>query len=401
MNAKMRKIYILLLLLLFCLGGMYAQSPFNQMQWSLEGNVFFGNILKPDDFVRDMLRDGSVRTFDLRLGYTELKPSAYTSGYNYPRLGLGVSLLDCSDVKMMEAPYSMGNIYSLYFFFDGTLIRYKRWRFDSMLSSGLSYNTDTFDRKEAPNKYFSSSPVMVYIGAELGLGYLLADRLEISANVDGKHFSNGRMGIMNKGINIFGGSLSMQYYFSTLESDYPHSGALPFKKHFYYHVSAGGGVQTYLEDMEIYWHTDQWQDGLLKEKLYPKYFVSSDAMYRLSRFYGCGIGIDVFYIPHTESFRKADEVALGEAAAGLKYNSWSVGTAINQELYYNNLALTASLGYYLYRELGDRKDEKPIYQKFGLRYYLPEVGNLFAGFNIKAHEFNKAEYFELAVGKKF
>jgi hypothetical protein len=374
---------------------MTAQSSSHKWQWSLEGNVFFGNILKPDDLVRNILQDGPVKTYDLRLGYTGLQPSDYTSGYNYPRLGFGVSMLDCSDVKMRYDPY-LGNVYSTYFFFDGTWIRSKRFRFNSMLASGLAYSQD-----ETLNKHFSSSPVMIYIGYSMGLKYRLSNHLEISANAEAKHFSNGRIGIVNKGLNIIGGSLSMQYSFSPLESEYPRYVSSPFKKHFYYHVSAGGGVQTYLEDLEIYGNTGQWQYGSFKEKLYPKYFVSSDVMYRLSRFYGCGIGVDLFYVPHTSSFRKIDEVFLGEAAAGLKYNSLSAGAAINQELYYNNLALTASLGYYLYRELGSRKDEKPLYQRFGLRYYFPEIHNLFVGFNIKAHEFKKAEYFELAVGKKF
>ncbi|GHT04271.1 hypothetical protein FACS189440_20360 [Bacteroidia bacterium] len=379
---------------------MYAQPSPEKGKWSIEGDVFFGNILKPDDLVREILRRGLVHTYDLKVGYTDLQPSTYTSGYNYPRLGLGVSMLDCSDVKMWKEP-SLGDIYALYLFFDRTLYRSKRFQFGYTLSSGPAYNTDTYDQEKAPTKIFSSSPVMIYIGYGMSLKYRLSDRLAIGANAEVKHYSNGRTGIMNKGINMAGGSLSMQYSFSPAESEYPPFVASPFKRYFYYHLMAGGGVQTYLEDLEVYWRTGPSESGLFKEKLYSKYFVSADAMYRFSSFYGCGMGVDLFYIPHTTSFRKMDEIFLGEDAAGLKYNSWSIGTAFNQELYYNQFSLTASLGYYLYRELGARKDESPLYQRFGLRYYLPKVNNLFAGFAIKAHEFSKAEYFEFSVGKKF
>ncbi len=125
-------------------------------------------------------------------------------------------------------------------------------------------------------------------------------------------------------------------------------------------------------------------------------------MYRWSLRYACGLGVDLFYVPSTQSFKLIDEHRLGnEVASKIKYNPFSTGIAFNQELYYKNLAITASLGYYLYRKLGERTDEATFYQRFGFRYYIPQIHDLFLGISIKAHKFSKAEYFELSVGKRF
>jgi hypothetical protein len=395
----MKKKITILALLFFCFWQLHAQASHGKGQWSMEGNVFLGRILKPDDFVKNILRNTPVRLYDLKVGYTETGNSILASDYNHPGLGFGISVADFSDVSLWKAPH-LGNIYTLYGFFDRTLVRYKRLSINYMLSSGLTYNPDIYDQETNTQKVFSSIPVMLYIGFGAGLKYRLADRWEIGLSADAKHYSNGRMGIMNKGLNIAGGSFSLQYAFSPYR-EYPPRIDMAFKKHVYYHFMAGGGMQTYLEDWMSYWKSGRVNLERFEEKQYAKFFASPDVMYRFSRKYGCGIGLDLFYIPSTASFREWDQLRNEEVAAGSKYSSWSLGVAFNQEIYFHNLAITASLGCYLYRELGMRDDEGPIYQRFGIRYYVPKTNDLFFGFAIKAHQFKKAEYFELSLGKKW
>jgi hypothetical protein len=273
------------------------------------------------------------------------------------------------------------------------LIQLKNLKFGYDFEAGLAYNTDTYDLETNSNKIFSSVPVMVYIGFGVDLEYRLSNQLEIGVGINAKHYSNGRIGIMNKGLNLTGKEISLRYYLSPQPLKYPKVKAPQLQKRLEYHILVGGGIQTYLEDLLISHTEDHY-------RLYSKYFASTDVLYRFVPKYACGIGLDLFYVPSTASFRKCDEKYHPEEAAHLKYNPFSMGIAFNQELNYKNLSLAASIGYYLYRELGLRDDEGVCYQRAGFRYYFPDLQDVFLGATIKAHQFRKAEYFELSVGKR-
>ena len=375
---------------------LYSQDS-NKNHWSVEGSVSFGEIKKPDILVESILQDGTYQGYDLRIGYRDMDTSVYASTYNYPTFGMGFSMANFSKVKMHSGA-GLGNIYALYGFMEVPLMCYKNLCLSPITSIGFSYNTDTYDPASSPDKIFSSIPFMVYAGIEARLKYHLTSQWEFGLGLNAKHYSNGRLGIMNKGINILGWDASLRYYLSP--DNYPslQKTEFPFQRYFYYRVALGAGVQTYLEDLTV--HKKEIREG--KERLYSKFSTTSDVSYRISRMYGCGIGLNLFYVPSTHSFSEYDKLTFGEESTStLKYEPISIGISVNQELYYKNAALFGNFGYYLYRELGRRKDEKPFFQQAGFRYYFPQINDLFLGCSIKAHEFRKAEYFEFAVGKRF
>ena len=388
--------YIPVLILFVSYLELYSQH-FNKDKWSIEGSISFGEIKKPDELVTSLLQNGTCNVYDLRFGYADLDGSAFASAYNYPTFGMGLSMADFSKVKMYSGS-GLGNIYALYGFMEMTLIRHKKFRLDPIASIGFSYNTDIYDPISKPDKIFSGIPFMIYAGLDFGLRYHLTRQWELGMAVNAKHYSNGRLAIMNKGINILGGNASLRYYLSPNKPQYQRTTIAPFQKHFYYRMALGAGVQTYLEDLKV--HREEIREG--KERLYSKFSVTSDISYRFSRMYGCGVGLNLFFVPSTRSFSEYDKITFGEDAANtLKYEPVSIGVSINQELYYKNIALFGNFGYYLYRELGQRVDEKPFYQQAGFRYYFPKMNDLFLGCSIKAHEFKKAEYFEFSIGKRF
>lgn len=72
----------------------------------------------------------------------------------------------------------------------------------------------------------------------------------------------------------------------------------------------------------------------------------------------------------------------------------SVGVAVVQEVYWHNLAVHVALGAYPYRHKGVNGPEAKAagdrergwhYEKAGIRYYFPSLGNTFLGFAIKSH----------------
>ena len=402
-NFLISKKLIFIALLSICFHTLCAQEPSQKEQWQVEGYVFFGTIAKHNDLIASFLENGRTRIYDLRVNYRDFY-SHDAASYHYPLIGVGFSVIDFSDVRLLgNANKQMGNMYALYGSLNQTWLQIKRLKFFYACNLGIAYHSDPYDAQKNPYNQFTSSHLLCFIGLDLGTALQLSDRWALCVKGSARHSSNGRLGIVNAGFNILGGNVGLSYCFpSTRVRSEPKEANL-FTKHFEYHLSAGGGVQTYLEDVFAYPYIDHPENSVFYEKLYPKYFLSTDAMYRFSKIYSCGIGLDLFYVPFTDSFRVWDRINPDVPPDfHSKYNSWSTGLAFTQEVYYNNLALALALGYYLYRDLGFRKQyESPIYQRVGLRYYLPAIGNLFCGFSIKGHQFHLAEYIELAIGKKF
>ena len=105
----------------------------------------------------------------------------------------------------------------------------------------------------------------------------------------------------------------------------------------------------------------------------------------------------------------ADRILYGDAAVAScpGYDPISIGLAFIQEVYWNNLAVHVSIGAYPYRhkgvddkalnELIEDRERGKHYEKAGIRYYFPELGNTYVGFAIKSHSI-KAEYLEFSIG---
>ena len=105
---------------------------------------------------------------------------------------------------------------------------------------------------------------------------------------------------------------------------------------------------------------------------------------------------------------KSDRIVYGDEAVENSpgYDPISIGLAFVQEVYWRNLAVHVSLGAYPYRHKGVNGPEAQAmgdrergwhYEKSGLRYYMPKLGDTFVGFAIKSHSI-KAEYLEFSVG---
>ncbi len=399
----MSKRFFLLSLYGFCIGTVTQAQQFDRKHLSVEGQVSFGNMAKVDSEVKDVLLNKNLRFFDISLNYNTLPSdsSRFASIYNYPVFGLGLSIADFSNVCLTNQS-SINNIYTLYGFIDRSLIRTNQLSFGYKLSAGLSYASNPYDPIKNPDNIFVSSPLMVYIGFGLNAKYKLTNQFAIGLSVEARHFSNGRLGMPNKGINILAAGVSASYFFDTQPSVYPKMQQKEeYKNHFYYHFVLGGGLQSSLEEWNLYSVAETDPDKKKKDfKKYPKFSFSGDAMYRYSRKYGTGVGVDVFYVPHTNKLKEWDAELLN-GNTSLRYNPLSIGISLNQEVFYKNASLFAAFGYYAYRELGEQNKESRFYQRAGFRYYIPPSNNIFFGASIKAHNFRMAEYLELSVGYKF
>ena len=119
-------------------------------------------------------------------------------------------------------------------------------------------------------------------------------------------------------------------------------------------------------------------------------------MYRYARRWSSGVGVDLFYASAARRIRQLDQAA---GHTDERHSPWSVGIAAKHEVWWHQFALTMSLGVYLYRHMGftARDEEKPYYERIGIKYEIPHMHGLTIGANVKAH-LTKADQTEITLG---
>lgn len=197
-----------------------------------------------------------------------------------------------------------------------------------------------------------------------------------------------------------------------------------YEKGFQYMLTLGTGFHTCMAEWNAYVeNADLYDKQKLNHQLkaHPKFSLSFDAVYRYSLRYATGIGLDLFYSTNMKELEASDRIVYGDEAVNNSpgYAPLSVGIALIQEVYWRNFAIHISLGAYPYRHKGVNGPEAEAikteslgpgavgdrergwhYEKAGLRYYMPKLGDTFVGFAIKSHSI-KAEYLEFSIGKRF
>ena len=377
-----------------------AQS-FDSRHLAVDAQFFGGKIIPHSPTVRNALDRSGAAIYGIGIGYQTLPSdsSVYASAYNYPLLGLRFSISDFKRIRLSENS-RLGNIYSIYGHIERTLARNTRWLFFYTLDAGLSYATDPHDWISNPGNPFVGSRRMGYVGGGFGVNYKVSSKVVFGLSAGLHHYSNGRLGMPNSGINMFGTTFNVRYYFDTCPDAFPKITGSGFKKEWQYHISAGMGYQTSLQEWEIDLNGAQ-EDRRTHYSLRPKFSLSADAMYRYTRKFAAGLGFDMFYTPHTNLLRAWDIMMFPKARFDtLKYSRIALGLSVNHEIYYRNVSLNASFGYYLFRQVGIH-DKEHFYQRAGFRYYMPMLRNMFIGVAIKAHRFSQAEYLEMSIGIKF
>lgn len=338
--------------------------------------------------------------------------SCYSQAFGYPILSFGVSVATMGNFRFHDQT-KFPNLYSVYGSFERTLLRRKLISMGYLLDFGATYNPMRYDPVNHPGNNWLSSPVMAYFGAGAFLKFNVGKRWEIGADVMFRHYSNGRLALPNEALNALGGGLFARYRLS--DYDYTQYKGIPkrkpdYKKGMQYIIALGGGVHTCMAEWnaKVEKENDPAKKKDIKLKAHPKFSISADFLYRYAFRYASGVSLDVFYSSNMKELEASDRIVYGdeEVANSPGYSPISVGLALVHEVYWHNLAVHVAIGAYPYRHkgvngeaakaLGDR-ERGWHYEKAGLRYYFPKLGDTFLGFAIKSHSV-KAEYLEFSAG---
>ena len=340
--------------------------------------------------------------------------SPYAEAFGFPLIDIGISVARVGNFKFSDQTH-FPNLYSVYGSFERSLLRKKHFSAGYLLNFGATYNPAKYDPVNNPGNNWLSAPFMAYFGAGVFGKVHIGKRWETGVNFMFRHFSNGRLSLPNEALNGMGVGVFARYRLS----DYDHKKYTTkygferdYERGMQYMIVFGGGVHTCMAEWNAYVESEpdpvKKAEAAAKLKAHPKFSLSFDALYRYSMRYATGLGVDLFYSSNMKELEASDRIFYGNEAVDRSpgYNPLSVGIAVVQEVYWRNFAVHVAIGAYPYRHKGVNGPEAKAagdrergwhYEKAGIRYYFPKLGNTFVGFAIKSHSI-KAEYLEFSVG---
>lgn len=410
-NMRIKRYLSVLLGALFCMTSHAHEDGKSNLAFSAQG--WYGYDMEQ---TRPGLQSYGYMTYEAGLGF-QTEPSsgcAYAEAFGFPMFTVGFSLARTSSFTFSDQT-KFPDLYSVYGSFERSLYRAERFSLGYMLDFGATYNPGQYNPVDNPGNNWLSSPFMAYFGAGAFAKLHLGKRWEIGADVMFRHFSNGRLALPNEALNALGVGIFTRYRmldYNYAEYKSTSRGRVDFEKKMQYMLVFGGGVHTCMAEWNAYVESEPDPEkkmvALSGLKKHPKLSLSFDAIYRYSMRYATGVGVDLFYSSNMKELEASDRVFYGDELVDNSpgYAPLSLGVAVVQEVYWRNLAVHVAIGAYPYRHKGVKGPEAKAagdrergwhYEKAGLRYYFPQLGDTFVGFAIKSHSI-KAEYLEFSVG---
>lgn len=316
---------------------------------------------------------------------------------NRPEYGIGFDFDPIGIVQAANGP-GLGNIYSLFGYFDRPLFRTPKFSFEysSGFGIGCVFN-NLYDPYTNPYNVMISLPVNAHIEIGFQSKFMITDRYFAGLGIYLKHNSNGAVHWENYGYNGIEAALTVGMKDFRQSTPRPYQKVsdkrhfdVDFKPSFIYNLHVTGGVMSVEALFEN--TLKKYGEGVNLMKI--KYGIHGDVMYKYRRTQATGIGLDLFFTPF------CDIIAENDGKGNDSNDPVSVGISIVQEMRYRDLSAMIGLGRYIYDNDG-LAPNKILYQMVNIRYHFPELFNTYAGIVLKAHKFMAAESIQISLGKSF
>ena len=423
--------------------------------WGVRFQGRAGKVLVMDEYQRRWQKDKNMSNYDLQFVHTWLPSDsdAFAKDFNYPNLTIGLRYDNYHNVSThrekdpawgllepVDYDSYMSDMFTLYGKFERPLLRTKHWLVDYQLGTGVGYCTKKYNTTDCIDNELIGSHLNIFFTAGVTATYRVARDWGFTTGIEFAHHSNGALARPNKGVNTLAPLIGVTYcpYY---EAQLPPSDLTPpdlptgeeqdtrnsrnlrniqnarvdrknrnFRPYWYANIDLGIGGKTLLEDwLYTQFSTPPGEADYRTEK-FNTYFacaLSAHAMYRYQRRWASGLGIDVFHASYSNREAQIDDKY---GHTGAKHSPWSIGISAHHEVFFGRLSVPMTLGYYLFREMGEKakQNEKRYYERIGVRYrpfgkknehsqgWECFTSGIAFGFNINAHA-TKADYTEFVV----
>ena len=339
--------------------------------------------------------------------------NAYAHDYNYPTFSFGLRChLNHGTTMHRDDPWGeaqpvnytskLGNFLTLYGTFNRPLYRSKHWQWGYYIGTGIAYTGLKYNQKNDIDNEYIGSHLNIYFNAGLYGQVKIAKEWSVKGGLDFAHHSNGAMARPNKGANYFGPFVGLVYEPQQATSRIAKRNTnetKPFQKYWFTEFTLGLGGKTLLEEwLQTQFNTPQGQPDYRKEHFtyYGAYSFHTHLLYHYAHRWASGIGVGVFYGEYAHRVARLDKE---NGHTDEKHSPWSASIEARHEVYYGNVSVRLTLGYYLYRHMGYSANhglEYPYHEQVGIFYSFPKLKGLTLGFSVNAHA-TKADFTELQI----
>ena len=372
------------------IGAQEGTPPASLWNVTLQGGA--GYVTPTFDWRDEMMSTFVYPVSGIALGYqTTEKDSPYAALYGYPNFGVGLGWEGYSTLHYSGIS-RLGDIVNLYGFAERTLLRRDWCSLDFVFDLGTGFNRALYDPERNPLNRNFGSRLVIYVCGGLDLHFPLTDYLEAGVSARFNHYSSGRLGYPNAGLNNPAAYLSLRYRNATPPKRLPAKAFPNPPSRFFYELYAGAGIHRCAIEWSATGTTEPW----------PIFSFGGSANFRYRPHLSTGLAVDLY--AETPAFldrlRENERILYGndQVDAYGHYRGFSAGAGIIQHLHYGRFSAFGTIGAYIYRHNGLHDQRGKLYQRIGLKYLLPGSTGLFVALDCKAHGFSRAAMMELTLG---
>jgi hypothetical protein len=369
-NLRMFLKKCVLLLLIFSASLVFGQQPTadkNDVYFRAAYN--YGFIAQQHNTIGHLV-NGNIWGFELNY----IKPTAGHKSWhkesNYPEYGVGFSFFN------LDNPKQLGNLYSLFFFYDFPLSKKERdFKFHLRVAEGFAYAPVHFDPITNHKNNVISNPENVYINFKYFFGWNIGKLFRWEAGLNFSHASNGRFKVPNLGVNMVTLNSGIVFKLPCQQKtvlDKIDSSSKAVTKHELLFWAAFGANEV----------------GQPEGKKYLAQSYSAAYYFNKKNKHKFGAGIDIYYNAANLAQLQADS----SVHISSKLQNIQVGVKLAYAFNVGRLSMPVELGYHV---LSKFVDGSQFFSRIGMRYYFKN--NVVAVISLKT-QWAVANYIEFGAG---
>ena len=357
----------------------------------IDGHGLYDEILESYDYALGGIQYG----FD-----THPEDSSYfAAAWNYPHFAIGLSFANMGSLDFKNDS-CLGDIVNLYGSARFDIIRNSAFAISPVLELGLAYSPERYHFYSNAHNLFIGSNIFFDLGAGLETAFHLTPQWDIALTAYLTHHSNGMLRVPNWGINEFSAGGALRYNFApvyTLERTKMREP--DYRKGLHWNIYTVGGVHSCHVELKAL--RKLYEEGLANPT--DSYRVPARAriiggfegVWRYSPLFAAGAGLEGNYA--WNDYRSSDLALRGEEDPK-GYSPFYAAAYLTHEFYYDKLSIHVMWGVYMYKKTGLTEDMGKTFQRIGARYHFSSNGKYFAGFDMRAHYFDRSYCLELSLG---